>query len=150
MFEFTETVPLQRPAADVWAMLIDFPHVPAWEGGVLEVRQTSPGRPAVGTTFAARRVYAGRERVVDCRIIDWQDQRSVAMEILGGPTGRTTVRYSVDMTSDRACRVTYSAQGEMVPLLAWLSPLIPLVGRRLIRSNLATLERLLEDAARGA
>lgn len=150
MFELTETVALQRPASDVWAMLIDFPHVPAWEDGVLEVRQTSPGRPAVGTTFVARRVYAGRERDVDCRIIEWQDQQSVTMEILGGPTRRATVRYAVEPTTDRTCRVTYSAQGEMVPWLAWLSPLMPLVGRRLIRSNLATLERLIGEAAQGA
>lgn len=143
----TETVRIARPTAEVWAMLTDFPNVPTWEGGVLEVRQTSPGDPAIGTTFVARRVYGSRETVVDCRIVDWQDDRSVTMEILGGPTRRASVRYAVEPIDDRACRVTYSAQGEMRPLLAWLTPLIPAMGRRLIRSNLATLGRLLEDAA---
>jgi hypothetical protein len=38
----------------------------------------------------------------------------------------------------------------MAPWLAWLTPLMPLVGRRLIRSNLATLERLLGEAAQGS
>jgi hypothetical protein len=71
------------------------------------------------------------------------------MEILGGPTRRAAVRYAVEPAGDRACRVTYSAQGEMRPLLAWLTPLIPFMGRRLIRSNLAALERLIEDAAGG-
>ena len=147
MFQLTETVRIDRPAAEVWAMLTDFPNVPTWEDGVLEVRQTSPGRPAIGATFVARRVYGGRETIVDCRITDWQVDRSVTMEIIGGPTRRASVRYAVEPMGDRACRVTYSAQGEMRPLLAWLTPLVPAMGRRLIRSNLATLERLLEAAA---
>lgn len=150
MFQLTETVLIDRPAAEVWAMLIDFPNVPTWEDGVLEVRQTSPGRPAIGTTLVARRVFGGRETVVDCRIVDWQDDRSVTMEITGGPLRRASVRYAVEPMGDRACRVTYSVQGEVRLLLAWLTPLIPAMGRRLMRSNLATLERLLQDAATDA
>jgi carbon monoxide dehydrogenase subunit G len=148
MFHVTGTLRVARPAAEVWAMLIDFPNVPTWEAGVLEVRQTSPGRPAIGTTFVARRVFGGRETEVDCRIVDWQDDRAVTMEIIGGPLRRACVRYAVEPMGDRACRVTYSVQGEVRPLLAWITPFIPAMGRRLIRSNFATLESLLEDAAR--
>ena len=63
------------PAYDRLGYLIDFPNVPAWEDGVLEVRQTTPGAPGVGTELVARRVYAGRESLVDCRIVDWQEGR---------------------------------------------------------------------------
>ena len=144
MFQLTETVGIDRPAADAWSMLTDFPNVPTWEGGVLEVRQTSPGRPGVGTTFVARRVYAGRETVVDCRIVEWLGDRSVTMEIVGGPTRRTVARYAVEPMGDRACQVTYSMKGEMQPLLVWLTPLIPAMGRRLVRANLAALKHLVE------
>ena len=144
MFQLTETVPIGRPAAEAWAVLTDFPHVPAWERDVLEVRQTSPGSLGVGTTLAARRVYAGRETVVECRIVDWQDGRSVTMEISGGPTRRTVACYAVDPVGDEACQVTYSVEGEMRPLLHWLTPLIPVAGRRLVRSNLGALKRLIE------
>jgi carbon monoxide dehydrogenase subunit G len=144
MFRLTEAVRIDRPTAKVWAVLTDFPKVPAWERGVIEVRQTSPGRPGIGTTLAARRVYGGRDTVVDCRIVEWQDDRLVTMEIVGGPTRRTFATYAVEPIDDDACQVTYSVNGEMRPLLAWLTPLIPAMGRRLVRTNLASLKRLIE------
>ncbi len=148
MFEIEEAISVGCPAAEAWAMLIDFPNVPAWEDGVLEVRQTSPGSPTVGTTLVARRAYGPWKTNVDCRITDWQDDRSVTMEILGGPTRRATARYAVEPVGDDACRVTYSGSGELRPLLVWLSPIIPSVGRRLVRGNLARLKHRLEEAGR--
>ena len=147
MFRLTEAVRIDRPAAEAWAILVDFPNVPAWESGVLEVRQTSPGAAGLGTTPVARRVYVGRETVVHCRIVDWQDGRSVTMEIAGGPTRRTFASYSVEPVDDHACQVTYSVEGEMPPILVWLTPLIPAMGRKLVRANLVSLKRLVEAGA---
>lgn len=145
MFEIEEAITIGRPVAEAWAMLIDFPNVPAWEDGVLEVRQTSPGPASIGTTLVARRAYGPWKTDVDCRITDWQDDRSVTMEILGGPTSRAAARYAVEPVGDDACRVTYSGSGEMRAALFWLSPIIPSAGRRLVRGNLARLKRRLED-----
>jgi hypothetical protein len=145
MFRLTETRSIDRPVAEVWTVLVDFPNVPRWEDGVLEVRQTSAGRPTLGTTFVARRVFGGRESQVDCRIIEWQDGRAATMEIVGGPVRRASARYLLEPTGDRACRVVYSIEGELQPRLAWLTPLIPFMGRRLVRSNLVRLERLVEE-----
>ena len=147
MFELEETRAIDRPAVEVWTVLVDFPSVPRWEDGVLEVRQTSPGPAALGTTFIARRVFAGRETAMDCRIIEWQDGRSVTMEISGGPVRRAAARYSVEPAGDRASRVVYSIRGELQPRLTWLTPLVPLMGRRLVRSNLVRLERIVRDGA---
>jgi len=148
MFKLDEARSIDRPAGEVWDVLVDFPNVPLWEDGVLEVRQTSDGRPALGTTFVARRVFGGRESMVDCRIIEWADGRVATMEIIGGPVRRAAARYLVEPTSQSACRVEYSINGELQPRLAWLTPLIPFMGRRLVRSNLVRLERLVEDRAR--
>ena len=150
MFHLTEAIRIERPAAEAWAMLIDFPNIPRWESGVLEVRQTSPGEAAVGTTLVARRVYAGRETNVDCRILDWQADRSVTMEILGGPTRRAVATYEVEPIGDDACRVTYTVDGEMRRGMGWLTPVIPRMGRRLVRTNLVSLGRRLEEAATAA
>ena len=150
MFHLTEAIRIERPAAEAWAMLVDFPSIPLWESGVLEVRQTSPGEAAVGTTLVARRVYAGRETNVDCRILDWQADRSVTMEILGGPTKRAVATYEVEPIGDDACQVTYTVDGEMRRGLGWLTPVIPRVGRGLVRTNLVSLGRRLEEAAAAA
>ena len=145
MFELEEARSIDRPAAEVWAVLVDFPNVPLWEDGVLDVRQTSEGRPALGTTFVARRVFGGRESMVDCRIIEWEEGRVATMEIVGGPVRRAAARYLVDPTSGSSCRVEYSINGELQPRLTWLTPLVPLMGRRLVRSNLRRLEELVQD-----
>lgn len=147
MYHLTESVRIDRPAAEVWAMLIDFPNVPAWEDGVLEVRQTSPGQPTMGTTFVARRVFGGRETLIDCQIIEWEADRLVTMELKGGLVRRASATYAVEPTSTEACQVTYSTQGQMRTLLAWATPLIPAMGRRLVRGNLARLAGLLDEAA---
>ncbi len=145
MYHLTESIRIASPAALVWTMLIDFPNVPAWEKDVLEVRQTSPGSPTVGTTFVARRLFGGRESLIDCRITDWQDGRSVTMELRGGVVRSASVTYAVEPTGVDTCDVTYAMDGQMRPLLAWTTPFIPAIGRRLVRSNLANLARLAAD-----
>ena len=146
MYELAESVRIDRPTSEVWAKLIDFPNVPAWENDVLEVRQTSPGLPAVGTTFVARRLFGGRESLIDCRITGWEDGRSVTMELKGGLISHASVTYAVEETGAGSCHVTYSIEGQMRPLLAWATPFIPAIGRRLVLSNLANLGRLAESA----
>ena len=98
----------------------------------------------------ARRVYAGRETTVDCRILAWQADRSVTMEILGGPTRRAVATYEVEPIGATACPVTYSVDGEMRRGLGWLTPVIPRLGRGMVRSNLVSLGRRLEEAATAA
>ena len=145
MYKLTETVRIESPAANVWAMLIDFPNVPRWEDGVLEVRQTSPGDPGLGTTFVARRVFGRRETLIDCRIVQWEADRLVTMELKGGLVRRALVTYAVAPAGDRASLITYSTEGEMRMLVAWTTPFIPTMGRRLIRANLARLGGLLAE-----
>ena len=145
MYHLTESVRIGSPADHVWALLIDFPNVPAWEKDVLEVRQTSPGSPTVGTTFVARRLFGRRESLIDCRITDWQEGRSVTMELRGGVVRSALVTYAVEASGAESCTVTYSIEGRMLPLLAWTTPFIPAIGGRLVRSNLANLARLADD-----
>ena len=146
MYHLSESVHIDRPPTEVWAILIDFPNVPLWENDVLEVRQTSSGQAALGSTFVARRLFGGRESLIDCRITGWEDGHSVTMELTGGVVRRASVTYSVDPIGGQACQVSYSIDGQMRPLLAWATPFIPAIGRRLVRSNLGNLARLAETA----
>ncbi len=144
VFRFSSSILVNRAPADVWSVLIDFPNVPSWERGVVEVWQTSPGAPGVGTTLVARRVYVGRETLVECRIIDWEEQRSATMALRGGPLRRATVRYAVEPASSEQTVVTYTAEGELHTALQVLTPLMPAMGRAGAKINLANLKRLLE------
>ena len=144
MFRFSSSILVNRAPADVWSVLIDFPHVPSWEQGVIEVRQTSPGAPSVGTTLVARRVYVGRETLVACRITDWEELRGATMSLRGGPLRHASVRYAVEPAGSEWTVVTYTAEGELHPALQFLTPLMPAMGRAGAKKNLANLPRLLE------
>jgi hypothetical protein len=144
MFRFSRNILVNRAVADVWRVLIDFPRVPSWERGVLTVRQTSPGAPGVGTTLVARRVYAGRETLVECRITDWEELRGATMALRGGPLRHASVRYAVEPVSSEQTIVTYTAEGELSFPLRLLTPLMPALGRAGARRNLVNLKQLLE------
>jgi hypothetical protein len=140
MFHVALERALPFPASTVWSHLVDFPNVPTWEDGVLEVRQTSPGAPGIGTDLVARRVYAGRESPVDCRIVDWQEGRSVTMIIQGGPVRSASVCYAVEPVDDRHSVVSYTSDVTLRRPLGLLTPLIAMIGRRLVAANLRRLE----------
>ena len=146
MFRFTGSEIVNRPAPTVWAFLIDFPKVPTWEGGVLEVRQTSSGAPGVGTTFVARRRYGPRESLVDCRLTDWQEGRSATMSIRGGPIQEALVTYAVEPAGEDRSRVTYRAEGALRGPMRFLTLLMPAIGRAQTRKNLRSLKRMLEGS----
>ncbi len=150
MFHVARQRTLPFPSETVWRYLIDFPNVPTWEDGVLEVRQTTPGAARVGTMLVARRVYAGRESLVDCRIVEWDEGRSVTMVIEGGPVRTATVSYAVESSGPAACVVTYTSDVTLRGPLGLLTPLIRLVGKRLVDGNLERLERrIATDPAAG-
>ena len=149
MFRFSQSRRLPYPADTVWRHLIDFPNVPTWESGVREVRQVTPGPPVVGTELVARRVYGGRESVVQCRITDWSEGRAVTMAIEGGPVRGASICYAVVPDGADRSLVTYTAEGELRGPIAILTPLVAYAGRMQIASNLVNLERrIASDNAR--
>jgi carbon monoxide dehydrogenase subunit G len=152
VFRFSSSILVNRPLADVWRILIDFPQVPSWERGVIAVQRVSPGASSVGTTLLVRRRYAGRETRVECRITDWEELRGATMSLRGGPLRHASVRYAVEPAGSEQTVVTYTAEGELRPALKVLTPLMPAVGRAQARQNLVNLKRLLEatgpDASR--
>ncbi|HEX8036588.1 MAG TPA: SRPBCC family protein [Ktedonobacterales bacterium] len=124
MFRFSSNILISRAPADVWRVLIDFPHIPAWEQGVIEVRQVSPGAPGVGTTLVTRRVYVGCETLIECRITDWEELRGAAMSLHGSPLRHAFVRYAVEPAFSEQAQtiVTYTAEGELQAALKFLTP----------------------------
>ena len=147
MFRFQGSLAMDASVASVWQRLIDFPAVPTWEGGVLEVRQTSPGPAGVGTELVTRRVYAGRESTVHCRITDLEEGHAATMSIRGGPIREAFVRYAVEPGADHRAVVSYSAEGEFRGAWRLLTPLAGVMGRNQVRANLARLQRQVEASA---
>ena len=143
-FEFSCSLGVERPAADVWAALIDFPNVPKWERGPVEVRQVSPGPPGVGTRLVARRIFVGRESLLESVITEWIPGRSATMALTGGPLQEARATYAVEPKGEARSVVTYRGSGTLHMPLALLSPLMPFIGRSVARRNLERLKQMLE------
>jgi hypothetical protein len=144
MFRFEGSLPMNASVASIWERLIDFPAIPTWEGGVLEVRQLTSGQPGVGTELIARRVYGGGESTVECRITEWDDGHAATMSIRGGPIREAFVSYAVAAGADGRAVVSYSAHGEFRGAWTLLTPLAGVMGRRQVRSNLELLRAQVE------
>lgn len=141
MATLSESMAFEWPAETVWEYLIAFEQVPLWEGGVLEVRQPTPGEPVIGTQIAARRVYGGVETALTGTIVEYEPGRQATMELSGGPLRATRVRYAVEPTTATTSVVTFSATVDLRGPMRLLTPLVPLMGRRQTRQNLARLRR---------
>jgi hypothetical protein len=144
VFRFSQSLRIDRPAELVWQYLVAFEQVPLWEQGVLEVRQLSPGPPAVGTEIFARRIYAGREARLAGRIVAFDVGRSATMSLHGGPLQEALVEYAVEPTDAKRSVVTYRGQGSLIAPLRFLHPILPAIGRAEARKNLARLKERIE------
>jgi hypothetical protein len=125
----------------VWPYLIALEHVPHWEDDVLDVRLTTAGPPAVGSRLSARRVYAGREATLEGTIVALDPGRSATIELRGGPLVLASATYSIDPTGPSTSLVTYTGSVQLRGLARLVTPLVPLMGRRQVETNLRRLER---------
>jgi uncharacterized protein YndB with AHSA1/START domain len=55
MLQFTNTIEIERPQAEVFAYISDLEHTPEWNWAISETRKTSPGPIGVGTTYKQTR-----------------------------------------------------------------------------------------------
>lgn len=144
MFRLSQSLEIDRAAAEVWPYLIAFEQVPLWEHGVVEVRQVTPGLPDIGTEISARRIYGGRETQLTGRIVDFEEGRSATMSLRGGPLDEVYVEYAVDPIDDRRSVVTFRTRGNLIRPLRFLHPILPVLGRAEARKNLAKLKHRIE------
>ncbi|MEV4261444.1 SRPBCC family protein [Kribbella sp. NPDC049584] len=53
--KFTNTIPIERPLATVFAYLANLENLPRWNYALSETRQLTPGPPGVGTRYLQTR-----------------------------------------------------------------------------------------------
>ena len=71
-------VMIDRPAEVVWKFLTDFSNFPKIDPDILEVKQTSAGPLAVGTTLEANRKKEGK---VSFRTVEYDPGRKLSLEV---------------------------------------------------------------------
>ena len=141
MFQFSESLEIERPASVVWPYLAALEQVPRWEHGILEVQVLTPRPIRVGSEISAGRVFAGKAVKLSGLVTEWEEGRAGTIDLRGGPLALARGRYSVEPLDDARCRVTYAATGQLSGALRLLEFLAPVSGVGVVRKNLARLRR---------
>ena len=149
MAEFSQTVVINRPVAQVFEFVRDLENDAAWSGrSAAEIRRTSSGPVGVGTTFRQRTRFLGRRLDLVLEVIDYQLNRSITLKTTSRQLSFTGTR-EVESVGDAATRVTFTGSGSAGGVWGFAEPLVAAVGRLRLRTQLAQLKRVLEVPALG-
>ena len=78
MLEFENTIRIDRPVDEVFALLLDFENIPKWNYYVLEVRKLSGSPTGTGTTY--HQVRKTDEQ--SFRITEFEPNNTIAVKTL--------------------------------------------------------------------
>ena len=140
--DFLHTVEIDRPAAEVFAMVADFSRNPEWQGGMVACRWTSDSRSEVGSTYAQEARFLGRPIITEFEVVAVDPGRSIEIASTKS-TFPIQVTRSVEALGPDRSRVTAHVRGQPTGWMKWLSGM---VGRS-VRKDYAALKELLEQAS---
>lgn len=138
-----ESVEIARPAAEVYAYMVDPAHLTEWQEGLVSVRQQGEAGVAVGSRFVTVRRVGGRERTMTMELVELNPPKSFRGRGVDGPVrgivyGR--VEPVGDGTRSRAT-IELDFEGHGIGIL-----LVPLVVRRQAKHEMPKNMRMLKDA----
>ena len=144
MFETSTSIEIDRPAADVFAFVSEFPNNPRWQRGQVSCRWTSEPPLRVGSTYDQHARFLGRDMVNSFRVVEHEPGRRVTFASTSG-TFPLTITRTVEPLSDSRSRFSEHVSGEPGRFFRIAAPLLRLLVRRSIRRDFPRLKRLLES-----
>lgn len=143
MYEFENSIFINRPPQDVFNAITDFAKQPLWQSMVESAEWTSNGPAGVGSTMKVVARFLGREIDTEAQVTAWEPPHRIDWKGLNGP-------YPVEVTN------TVEPQGEGTLLTSvsraefggFFKLAAGLVGKQLqkqIGSNYESLKLLMES-----
>ena len=136
------TVAIKRPAADVFACLIDIDRGTEWQAELVEAKQTSSGPFGVGTTIQEVRRFIGRQIESTVQITEFEPGRKMSFESTSGPIpirGNHTLE-----PVDGGTSLNLAIEAELTGVLKMAEPMVVNTAKKQITADLAKLKELLE------
>jgi carbon monoxide dehydrogenase subunit G len=143
MHTMTQSVTVNRPAAEVWDYLSNFENTTRWSQGVLEARQTSDGPLGAGSTLRTVVKAFGRRRTADYLVTEHEPGHAFAFEVTSGPM-TSRARFSVE-AAGAGTRLTASGTAELTGIARLLAPIVVGTVKRHSQADLANLKRILDQ-----
>lgn len=139
---FEAEVIIHRPVAEVFAFLSDIDQIPLWVAEMEEIRPTSPGSVAVGSTFDGDAHFLGRRLTSGHVVTAYEPERLFAYRASGGPLPGT-LSYRFEPVAE-GTRVTVGAEVEPGGAFRLAGPLLRRAGRRMYGRSLERLKGIVE------
>ena len=139
MFDFENTIMIDKPVEDVFALVADLPSIPKWNYYVRSVVPTSPNPGRAGSTYHQIR----KEDEQDLKISKLETNKSLVVETI--PPSKPQLRREITF-EDQGNRTRIIDQWRLdlgVPRL--LEPLAANRAKSGVRENLEKLKTLLES-----
>jgi uncharacterized membrane protein len=136
-------VTIARPVEDVFAVLSDVENVPRWSRNTVEEKLTTPGPLGIGSRRrAVIRTFGGRTTVNEARMIGFEANRKMVVELIGAPMPARIVIDFIAVPAGTRLDWTVGFWPRGV-----LKPIAPLIGRLYgwaFQKDLENLRRLME------
>ena len=139
---FTNTITIDRPAAEVFAFLAQFENVPQWNYAISETRKTSIGPVGVGVRYEQTRMLPtpSGERF---EVAAYEPDRTLAIRgTFGSFPGRFT--YELEPMGDRT-RLVNTVDLEHSGLMSIAASLMTSRVKAAVAANLGALKQILES-----
>lgn len=140
--KFTNTITINRPAAEVFAYLADLENLPRWNYAIQQTRKVSPGPVAVGTRYQqVRTVPTQQEESLE--VVELEAGRRLTVS---GTLNKLPARLDYDLESDGETTVlTNTVDLTLQAPLVVVSFLATRQIQKAVAENLAVLREILED-----
>jgi carbon monoxide dehydrogenase subunit G len=85
MIEVKQDIHINKPAADVFALITDFASGAKWQSGIVRSEQTSSGAMAVGTTGVVVQKFMGKEMSNEMTVTVYEAPKRYGAKTTSGP-----------------------------------------------------------------
>lgn len=143
MVRNSNSIEINRPAADVFAFVTDFPNDPRWQRGKKSCRWTSEGGLKPGATYRQHARFLGKDVFQNFTVLEVKAPRRVTYESRDGSFPLTVTRSVEDLGAGR-CRFTETVEGKPGRFFSIAAPLLQPMVKRSITRDFQVLKNLLE------
>ncbi|GCE48785.1 polyketide cyclase/dehydrase/lipid transport protein [Thermosporothrix hazakensis] len=133
---------IQRPVEEVYAFVTDMRNVTRWTPAT-EIRQVDKGPLCVGKRYVQAGEFFNRRMELTTEVTEYQPPSVFAFKAIAGPVPLSTKMLFTSIP--QGTQVTMIGEGEPGPLFKLAGPLLTLVLRKQIDTQLDVLKRLLEE-----
>lgn len=148
MIHMEESVVINAPPAEVFAVVTDFTNTPQWHKNMKKVGWRGDSPPGLGSEYDWVETFMGRTLDLSGSVTSWDPPHGFTWRPHGGPypmTGGWTFAATGAGTT-----VTRTSDTELTGPARWMSGLMTRVARRQVRVELGQLKSFIESGRRSS